>query len=970
MPREASRRLRFGDSAQALATELMTSLLHGTPAHIGKPLSALLLQPVLRILRASVGSSVGRGAQSQLLALAYAALSHGRESDGREIGYPAGLLAELLVPTITAGLADTQSPVWAHWAGFGVACLVHCVSTRSADAATALTVALLTTLSELLLYQHASLPPQQLEALLVFEVPATSIVAPPPPPSRRTAQQAELSAAQLAMFQQLPSVLWALLHAWRAAPPNDAHSRQLALAPLALLASHCRRELLASVLYVWEQHCMGSAKVLVELDMGATGSAPGAPPHAATAPSIGMQAAMTELNHQTLDALPGSARPHGCDREYFPFAYSPKNAFVTIAYPNEAEGRARSYDMNHGGGVNEEALLELLSQLPDSTPNQIIGTAAEIVQQGRPGASPVRVPLHVSLRFLCRYVQTAQPVRSLAEAWPRLVALLRGGVAALPYAPVGLAVILWEWVQRMNEMGDASPLTKSRERHEAKDVAELLLRALASQLSRSARRPERAGGADRSPRDPDAPLLDLGPHCAGWDETDMGVLCLLGLERTMMPLLSALFPPKPSGREHAMELLVALLPAVMSPLETVVSGGAPRARTERLAHAALLVLLRVIAVPSTTRAWRKPVGRLFGSPGFFAGLSRRTLPLWARAVNAFLCLETPKVAISTLLAGKTGITAGWFASRAQEAEAQADLLRRLSFALWVGERNQYVGALQGMLIDRLVAAFKFGSTAGDSASSVRWVVQVGAMQCARVLAVRVAPENLTSLWPIAMAELQRVLLNPSAAQPALLLAACQLVDMLLTVLPDDFAPFGWMFVPRSGGTSSPPPYGPSASEFAALLAPLAALRPATRPSSPPTEAPPSSMAISISPTRPSGSGAITRPPLADLSFSRRPSGGSLLAPSPDGRRRPLLALRTLTDMSELAPFASRLHDHLTRCALETRGTEIDVPMIDLLLGCAFLSPLEAARAIRPHLAGLDEDDEPPRSQVIGVRRVV
>eukprot|EP00967_Tisochrysis_lutea_P150901 scaffold292700_cov30-Tisochrysis_lutea.AAC.4 len=105
-------------------------------------------------------------------------------------------------------------------------------------------------------------------------------------------------------------------------------------------------------------------------------------------------------------------------------------------------------------------------QLPDSTPNQIIGTAAEIVQQGRPGASPVRVPLHVSLRFLCRYVQTAQPVRSLAEAWPRLVALLRGGVAALPYAPVGLAVILWEWVQRMNEMGDASPLTKSRERHE------------------------------------------------------------------------------------------------------------------------------------------------------------------------------------------------------------------------------------------------------------------------------------------------------------------------------------------------------------------------------------------------------------------------------------------------------------------------------------------------------------------------
>lgn len=92
--------------------------------------------------------------------------------------------------------------------------------------------------------------------------------------------------------------------------------------------------------------------------------------------------------------------------------------------------------------------------------------------------------------------------------------------------------------------------------------------------------------------------------------------------------------------------------------------------------------------------------------------------------NAWLSLETPKAAVTILLSGKMGVTAGFFASRQQEAEAQADLLRRLAFALWVGERNQYVGALQGMLIDRLVAAFKFGSAAGDGAASVRWIVQV------------------------------------------------------------------------------------------------------------------------------------------------------------------------------------------------------------------------------------------------------
>lgn len=151
-----------------------------------------------------------------------------------------------------------------------------------------------------------------------------------------------------------------------------------------------------------------------------------------------------------------------------------------------------------------------------------------------------------------------------------------------------------------------------------------------------------------------------------------------------------------------------------------------------------------------------------------------------------------------------GKTVGWFASKASEAEATADLLRRLSFALWVGEHNQYVGALQGLLIERVVAGFKFG-LGNERAEAVRWVVQVQALLAMRVLAIRIAPEHLTSLWPIAMAELQRVLLAPHTARPALLLAACQLVDTVLTVLPDDFSPFGNMPLPWPLG---PWPLGP------------------------------------------------------------------------------------------------------------------------------------------------------------------
>jgi hypothetical protein len=464
---------------------------------------------------------------------------------------------------------------------------------------------------------------------------------------------------------------------------------------------------------------------------------------------------------------------------------------------------------------------------------------------------------------------------------------------------------------------------------------------------------------------------------------------------------------------------------------------------DRLARAALRVLLQIITLPSATRAWRLPVGKLFGQPNFFLALSRQTLPLWSRVVNAWLGLETPKAAIGLLLSGKFGKTSGWFSSRASEAEALADLLRRLTFALWVGEHNQYVGALQGMLIDRVVAGFKFGQ-AHAGYDAVRWVVQVQALLAMRVLAVRVAAEHLTALWPIAMAELQRVLLAPHSTRPALLLAACLLVDTVLTVLPDDFSPFGWMFVPQQavgvasaanavggslGGlghgrglglsnTPSPPPEGGgghggtsaasaglaagslhgSSIEFSAdttaplLLSPMASgvlplaapaadgvphgLHVAARPHMPP----PALLAQTSVGGHASSVGiegaARTAPeyvsllePLVRLAATHsgapRPPARriGLLRPSIDGRRRPLLGMRSLQHASDLAYFASELRGHLATSALLPRSSEVDLPLLELLLGCEFVSPREAELMLAPHWR--DEDPQPPPQQHLG-----
>jgi len=590
----------------------------------------------------------------------------------------------------------------------------------------------------------------------------------------------------------------------------------------------------------------------------------------------------------------------------------------------------------------------------------------------------LRMSQLTTLRFLLTYVVHAQPLASLAASWPKLLSLLRRAFANRVggCTPPLLLLILGEMTRRMVSLSEVlHPFSRLRERREAIELSEDLIRATGAIVGKAKKPLAHVGrlvskghgdaNGELLARDPQAaPLPSLDPHSTAWEGDEAAVVALVTLERCLLPLLTTLYTNQSARQaDHAIELVAQTLPSILAPLEQRIlelprivhacpaaengaaAIGMEDSLADRKAEAALRVLLQVITMPSATRAWRSYVGRLFGLPQFFAGLTRRTLPLWARAVNAWLALETPKAAVATLLSGKLGKSIGWLASKASEAEAFADCLRRLSFALWVGEFNQYVGALQGMLIEKVVAAFKFG-TGSERADGVRWVVQVQALLATRVLAMRVASEHLTALWPIVMAELQRILLLPCVARPALLLAACQLIDTVLTVLPDEFSPFGWMFVPHSSSTSTL--HSLPESEFAALLDPLARLAQESRVGCPGSIAagqhgrgiPTDSCTPSCGATRSCEVEIAVPVPVA------RRSG--LLKPSSDGRRRPLLGLRSLQHASCLAPFAAQLRMHLSTSALLPRATEIDVPTLELLIGCEFLSAREADAWLEDH----------------------
>lgn len=612
---------------------------------------------------------------------------------------------------------------------------------------------------------------------------------------------------------------------------------------------------------------------------------------------------------------------------------------------------------------------------------------------GRDGSveAPQQASVLSWLRFLWLYVRHA-PRGELEDAWTRLLALLRAGASLereQPRAPMLLLLLMRDAVARLRGEGDGEGcvegaadeaeaacsglLTRARERREAQEALEVLLRASGAQLTRATRASRlpiaAGGGAAGSPPAPPPALPELTPGARSWEDPseDVGVISLIALELCALPLLRGLLSSTGAEgagvgslgaahlsrlRERAerrqVEMLDALMPALLRPLEDA-TAPPPRShahttpptalalRAQRLACGSLRVLLSLLGAPYAQRVWRRPVGRLFAAQRFWEALSRLTLPLWAKLVNAWLGLETPKAAMELLLAGKASPAEHWFMGAAERAGRQADLLRRLAFALWAGEHSQYVGALQGMLLDRLVAAFKYGrggeGEGGCGSAAGRARVQAEALLASRVLCCRVAPEQLVSFRPVLIAELQRVLLTPEETPPAVLLAACQLVDVLLAVHPSSEGFPGWIFVPRGDGRAA---HG----DFVALLHPLL----------------PADEGGTLEADQARGSGDASMedfkttaiPRQAEASRAAAPPAGGLLRPSPHGRRRPLLGLQRLTHMRELVPFATQLRAHLARAALQTRGCEVDWEVVDQLLGCAFLSEAEALLELAPY----------------------
>lgn len=91
-------------------------------------------------------------------------------------------------------------------------------------------------------------------------------------------------------------------------------------------------------------------------------------------------------------------------------------------------------------------------------------------------------------------------------------------------------------------------------------------------------------------------------------------------------------------------------------------------------------------------------------------------------------------------------SANIFTSRDTEMLLRSINLRRVSYAVFTGERNQFLAQLP-LIQEKLVDILRPGV--------VSPVVHSEVYLCMRVLLCRLSPHNLSSFWPIILTELVR-----------------------------------------------------------------------------------------------------------------------------------------------------------------------------------------------------------------------
>ncbi|XP_063168711.1 protein dopey-1 [Candoia aspera] len=483
--------------------------------------------------------------------------------------------------------------------------------------------------------------------------------------------------------------------------------------------------------------------------------------------------------------------------------------------------------------ASEEQLLlvELVRSISVMRTETVMQTVKEVLKQPPAIAKDKK---HLSLevcmlQFFFAYIQRI-PVSNLVDSWASLLLLLKDSIPLGLPAP-GQFLILGV----LNEFIMKNPnLDNKKDQRDLQDITHKIVDAIGAIAGSSL---EQTTWLRRNLEVKPSPKIMVDGNNLESDVEDMlspaletssitpsvySVHALTLLSEVLAHLLDMVFYS--DEKERVIPLLVNIMHYVVPYLRNHSAHNAPSYR------ACVQLLSSLSGYQYTRRAWKKEAFDLFMDSSFFQ-MDASCVNHWRAIMDNLMTHDkTTFRDLMTRVAVAQSSSLNLFANRDVELEQRAMLLKRLAFAIFSSEVDQYQKYLPDIQ-ERLVESLRLPQVPTLHSQVFLFF---------RVLLLRMSPQHLTSLWPTMITELVQVFLlmeqeltadedisrtsGPSVAGLEttytggngfstsynsqrwlnLYLSACKFLDLALA-LPSENLPqfqmYRWAFIPEASDDS-------------------------------------------------------------------------------------------------------------------------------------------------------------------------
>ncbi|XP_074847061.1 protein DOP1A isoform X5 [Carettochelys insculpta] len=425
-------------------------------------------------------------------------------------------------------------------------------------------------------------------------------------------------------------------------------------------------------------------------------------------------------------------------------------AAVAFVWNERRQNRSTSRTKVIPVASDEQLLLvELVRAISVMRTETVIQTVKEVLKQP---PSIVKDKKHLSLevcmlQFFYAYIQRI-PVSSLVDSWATLLLLLKDSVQLSLPAP-GQFLILGV----LNEFIMKNPsLENKKDQRDLQDITHKIVDAIGAIAGSSL---EQTTWLRRNLEVKPSPKIMVDGNNLESDVEDMlyppletsnitpsvySVHALTLLSEVLAHLLDMVFYS--DEKERVIPLLVNIMHYVVPYLRNHSAHNAPSYR------ACVQLLSSLSGYQYTRRAWKKEAFDLFMDSSFFQ-MDASCVNHWRAIMDNLMTHDkTTFRDLMTRVAVAQSSSLNLFANREVELEQRAMLLKRLAFAIFSSEVDQYQKYLPDIQ-ERLVESLRLPQVPTLHSQVFLFF---------RVLLLRMSPQHLTSLWPTMITELVQVFL--------------------------------------------------------------------------------------------------------------------------------------------------------------------------------------------------------------------